>query len=133
MFELLPLRKPTTAMTMPSTTTPLKKCSTSTYFWLTEKLFENSHVRASSYRTKQHFRQDSMLLKYPLVDQPVWRPAENTDQNWVEIWLNRAEAIYGIIVAGDPKDDAHVTSFEIMYSEDGHVFSYIIKSNTILF
>lgn len=43
----------------------------------------------------------------------------------MEIKLAKPEPLYGIILQGSRSDDKFVTSYHIMYSEDGLVFSFI--------
>lgn len=57
----------------------------------------------------------------------TWSPATNDEQQWVEIQLTHPTPIYGVIVGGDAFDDKFVTSYRVLFSEDGNVFSYITE------
>lgn len=47
----------------------------------------------------------------------------------MQINLGRQEPIYGVVVKGSPLYDEYVTSFKVLYSPDGHTFSYIMNEN----
>lgn len=58
-----------------------------------------------------------------------WEPADTNDEQWLDIKLPEPEPIYGIILQGSPGDDKYVTSYKVLYSEDGVKFSYILDSD----
>ena len=44
---------------------------------------------------------------------------------WEEVVFEETESIYGIVVTGNAFENAYVTSYYIMYSWDGVVYSYV--------
>lgn len=56
-----------------------------------------------------------------------WEPSNSTDvEEWIAIEFPKPEAIYGVDVRGNPAEDEYVTSYRILFSENGLTFSYIL-------
>lgn len=55
----------------------------------------------------------------------TWRPAVDNTLQWAEVRFEKPRPIYGIIVGGDPNTDEFVTSYRVLFSEDGQLFSYL--------
>lgn len=58
-----------------------------------------------------------------------WSPAISDKNQYLQINLGRQEPIYGIVVKGSPLYDQYVTSYNILYTPDGHTFSYVTDKN----
>ncbi|XP_016844891.1 hemocytin [Nasonia vitripennis] len=108
---------------VPSTASPPAECPPENYIWLVESSpFETTYV-ASSFENS-FVTPDSARLRR-MNTFITWSPTTNDEQQWVEIHLAHPTPIYGVIVGGDAFDDKFVTSYHVLFSEDGNVFSYI--------
>ncbi|XP_046603352.1 hemocytin isoform X1 [Neodiprion virginianus] len=58
-----------------------------------------------------------------------WVPATTDKEQWLGIKLLEPEPIYGVILQGSPLDKKFVTSYKVLYSEDGVKFSYIMDKD----
>ena len=54
-----------------------------------------------------------------------WSPSVVDTNQWEEFSFDETESVYGIVVTGNSLQNAYVTSYYIMYSWDGIVYSYI--------
>lgn len=59
----------------------------------------------------------------------TWAPKTSDKDQYLQINLGRQEPIYGIIISGNPVYDEYVTSFTVLYTPDGHTFSYVTDRN----
>ena len=54
-----------------------------------------------------------------------WSPSESDTNPYIQVELPHKEPIYGVIMQGSPIFDQYVTSYDIMYGDDGQVFSTV--------
>lgn len=54
-----------------------------------------------------------------------WKPKVTDTNQFIQVKLNRKEPIYGVIMQGNPLFDHFVTSYKVLYSENGHHFGEI--------
>lgn len=57
-----------------------------------------------------------------------WQPKFMDSEQWLEIVLPRLEPIYGIIMQGSLAEQKYVTSYKLLYSQDGKIFSYVLDA-----
>ncbi|XP_039283049.1 LOW QUALITY PROTEIN: hemocytin [Nilaparvata lugens] len=55
-----------------------------------------------------------------------WKPSINNQEQYLEINLGQIAPVYSIITAGDEHSGEFVTSYYVLYSNDGHTFSYVM-------
>ncbi|XP_075237780.1 hemolectin [Lycorma delicatula] len=61
-----------------------------------------------------------------------WKPLHDNEEQYLEIDLGKLEPLYGIIVEPTPSTDEYLSGFNIMYSSNGYIYSYILKNNSNL-
>lgn len=115
---------------VPSTVTPPRDCASENYVWLIEHSPFDASFAASSYESV-FVTPDSARLRR-VQTMLTWRPAPNDEQQWVEVRFDRPKPVYGIIIGGDAFEDKFVTSYEVLFSEDGQVFSHITETGASL-
>lgn len=54
-----------------------------------------------------------------------WSPDQNDRNPYIQVELPQIEPIYGVIMQGSPLFDQYVSSYDIMYGDDGLVFSTV--------
>lgn len=54
-----------------------------------------------------------------------WSPVSMDTNQYIQVELPRPEPIYGVVMQGSPMFDQFVTSYEIMYGDDGVAFSTV--------
>jgi hypothetical protein len=54
-----------------------------------------------------------------------WNPKTNDKNQYIQVELPRKEPVYGVVMQGSPLFDQYVTSYELMYGDDGNAFSYV--------
>lgn len=59
-----------------------------------------------------------------------WSPADKDKKPYIQFKLNRKEPLYGITMQGNPLYDQYVTSYNVMYGDDGNVFDYVKSKET---
>jgi len=111
-----------------STVTPLGECSDANYVPLIQNLREEVIVRSSGNRHSVLRSED--LLVYTegtmLLPKKFWEPEMLNTNQWVNIEFNKPEPIYGVILQGGVSEDKFVTSYKVLFSEDGQTFSYVL-------
>lgn len=106
---------------VPNVNSPPRDCPIDNQIWLTEQSPFDVTFSASSY-VSSFVSDDSIRLRRTST-MLTWRPSPDDPEPWVEIQLEQPEPIYGIIVGGDAFEDIFVTSYHVIFSEDGHTFS----------
>jgi len=111
-----------------STVTPPKECDDANYVPLIQNLQKEVIVHASSNRNSV-LRSEDLLMHTEgtmLLPKKFWEPEiMNTDQ-WLDIVFNKPEPIYGVILQGGVSEDKFVTSYKVLFSENGQTFSYVL-------
>ncbi|CAH2073181.1 unnamed protein product, partial [Iphiclides podalirius] len=111
-----------------STTTPPPKCNPDNYKYLlwSDEPLPNSAFTASSVESALYEPQFAELNAHPLdISAGSWTPKTMDANQYIQVELPRREPIYGVIMQGSPLYDEYVTSYEVMYGDDGHVFSTV--------
>ncbi|XP_059045233.1 hemocytin [Achroia grisella] len=128
-----PTVAPTTATTstpliVPSTVSPPPECSPDSYknlLWGDEPL-EETAFSASSVANELFEPQYAVLDGHPLdITAGSWAPKKMDKDQYIQVEFPRREPVYGVILQGSPLFDQYVTSYELMYGDDGHVFSVV--------
>ncbi|KAJ9590323.1 hypothetical protein L9F63_027838, partial [Diploptera punctata] len=57
----------------------------------------------------------------------IWKPQHNVNE-YLQVDLGQQEPIYGSVVWGSHKTDEYVTSYNVLYSNDGKSFSYVLDA-----
>jgi hypothetical protein len=55
----------------------------------------------------------------------VWKPADNNKDQYLQVDLGSLEPLYGTAVWGNPKEDEYVTSYMVLYSDNGQRYTYV--------
>jgi hypothetical protein len=55
----------------------------------------------------------------------VWKPTYNNKDQYLQVDLGNVEPLYGTTVWGNPKEDEYVTSYMVLYSDNGQRYTYI--------
>ncbi|XP_044006095.1 hemocytin [Aphidius gifuensis] len=108
----------TNIIIVPSTLSPAAPCISKHYNSLVEYFKGTSEVieyNSSSSEDDQPWNHDPKF----------WQAKYTNTNQWYEIKLPKLEPIYGIIISGNPIDNKFVTSYKLLYSQDGHEFSYM--------
>jgi hypothetical protein len=54
----------------------------------------------------------------------VWKPTDNNKDQYLQVDLGNLEPLYGTAVWGNPKSDEYVTSYMVLYSDNGQRYTY---------
>lgn len=108
-----------------STMTSAAPCVSQQYRSLLEDVEENVIFNASSSADKK-FQSKLRQKGTKSVDTGGWQPEYMDSEQWLEIVLPRLEPVYGIILQGDSKENKYITSYKVLYSQNGQTFSYIL-------
>ncbi|CAK1581500.1 unnamed protein product [Parnassius mnemosyne] len=111
-----------------STATPPPECNPSNYKYLLweEDRVPKSAFSASSVASALFEPQYAELNGHPLdVSAGSWNPKTMDSNQYIQVEFPRREPIYGVIMQGSPLFDQYVTSYEVMYGDDGNVFSTV--------
>jgi hypothetical protein len=61
----------------------------------------------------------------PFDADAVWRPKDNNKDQYLQVDLGNLEPLYGTAVWGNPKEDEYVTSYMVLYSDNGQHYTYV--------
>ncbi|XP_026826604.1 hemocytin isoform X2 [Ooceraea biroi] len=116
-----------TTILLHSTITPPGKCDEANYVPLIRNLRQELIVRASSSKDPI-LRPEDLLVRTAGSSVPgkFWESEVNDANQWLDVEFLIAEPIYGIILQGSVTEDKFVTSYKILFSENGHTFSYVL-------
>ncbi|XP_045445614.1 hemocytin-like [Melitaea cinxia] len=117
-----------TTILVKNTATPPPECSPERYknlMWegtpLPDIAFSASSVANSQF--------EPMFAKLngsaTAVSAGSWSPDQNDRNPYIQVELPQIEPIYGVILQGSPLFDQYVSSYDIMYGDDGLVFSTV--------
>ncbi|KAJ9596533.1 hypothetical protein L9F63_012432, partial [Diploptera punctata] len=118
--EILPTRSTTlkyvkttgvTVITTGVPVTPPPLCSPERFIYLIEL-------------TEPRFKFSSRQHNLP---NGIWKPQHNVNE-YLQVDLGQQEPIYGSVVWGSHKTDEYVTSYNVLYSNDGKSFSYVLDA-----
>nr|XP_034840347.1 hemocytin-like [Maniola hyperantus] len=115
----------TTVIILQTTESPPPECNPSMYkslLWGGEKLPKEA-FSASSYASSLFEPQNAVLNGRPDTNAGAWSPAKDDKKPYIQVEFPRKEPIYGVQMQGSPLFDEYVESYEMMYGDDGNVFS----------
>jgi hypothetical protein len=55
----------------------------------------------------------------------VWKPVDSNKDQYLQVDLGNLEPLYGTVVWGNPKGDEYVTSYTVLYSDNGQRYTYV--------
>lgn len=111
-----------------STLTPPADCDNASYVPLIQSLHKKVIIHASSSRNPT-LRPENLFVRMPETSPPdvrSWEPKVSYKDQWVAITFDKPEPVYGIILQGAVIEDKFVTSYKVLFSEDGQTFSYLL-------
>ncbi|KAJ8683258.1 hypothetical protein QAD02_019050 [Eretmocerus hayati] len=112
-----------------STISPARDCpSESSYIWILESSTPKSFTFSASTNASQEDNVDSGQL-HRHTNFVTWRPLVDDVNQWLQVELDRPQPVYGIILGGDAFDDRFVTSYKVLVSDDGRLFSYVVDKD----
>ena len=62
-------------------------------------------------------------------DSDAWLPLKNDQNQFIQVDMGEPTPIYGIYLEGSEVYSSFITSFKILYGDDGYHFSYIVDQN----
>lgn len=65
-----------------------------------------------------------ILFKYCILA-GSWNPATQDQNQYIQVEFPRREPVYGVKMQGSPLFDQYVTSYKVLYSDDGVSFSTV--------
>nr|CAD7570854.1 unnamed protein product [Timema californicum] len=89
-----------------------------------------SSLSASS-SMDQLFTPDNALLSAAVSSTAggSWTAGDVNKDQYLQVDLGRAEPVYGVLVKGSPISNEYVTSYKVLYSLDGHTYSYVFDKD----
>ena len=73
-----------------------------------------------------HFSEISLHKMFLYAD--AWTPAVMQQTEYLEAELAGPTPIFGLELLGSPETGAYVTSFTLLHSDDGQVYSFILNA-----
>jgi hypothetical protein len=70
--------------------------------------------------------QTVLTLSWPDCYTDTWMPAEMRQTEYLEVDLGHPTPIFGLEMRGSPEAGAYISSFILLHSDDGHMYSYIL-------
>nr|CAD7397465.1 unnamed protein product [Timema cristinae] len=123
-----------TPFTIVSTTTPPALCEKNNLIHLIEgpKPLPSSSLSASS-SLDQLFTPDNALLSAAVSPTTggSWTAGDVNKDQYLQVDLGRVEPVYGVLVKGSPIANEYVTSYKVLYSLDGHTYSYVFDKDNM--
>lgn len=106
-----------------STVSPPSYCISNNFVPLIQYLDNQVSFDASTIKDSNFQSKNALLKKIGF-----WEPEYDTTNQWLDIKFQKSEPIYGIIIQGNTIENKFVTSYRILFSEDGHSFSYVMDN-----
>ncbi|XP_076276507.1 hemolectin isoform X2 [Lasioglossum baleicum] len=106
---------------VPSTVHPPAYCASNRFVPLIRSLNDRVTFNASSVKGPMFLPEYSLLN-----DQRYWKPEYESPHQWLDIEFQRPEPVYGVILQGTDQEEAFVTSYRVLFSENGDAFSYVL-------
>ncbi|EFN85665.1 Hemocytin [Harpegnathos saltator] len=111
-----------------STVSPPADCDEVHYVPLILSQLEKVIVHASSSKFPV-LRPENLSVHAPGTSSPEigsWEAKVNDARQWLAIEFDRLEPVYGVILQGAVTEDKFVTSYKVLFSEDGQTFSHML-------
>ncbi|XP_026667953.1 hemocytin isoform X2 [Ceratina calcarata] len=105
---------------IPSTVSPPAECVSNFFIPLIQYFGPQVSFNASSSKGPA-FQPENIVFN---KENKFWEPEVASADQWIDVKFEKPEPIYGIVVQG--AKDKLVTSYKVLFSEDGHSFSYIL-------
>ncbi|KZC09215.1 Hemocytin [Dufourea novaeangliae] len=117
-------------MLVPSTVSPPAYCESNNFIHLVRYLNDQVTYNASSVQGPMFLPGNSPLNSEVSVGSAgYWEPEyTNTDQ-WqvmLDIQFQKPEPVYGVILQGSGLEEKFVTSYRVLFSENGDAFSFVV-------
>lgn len=113
-----------------STVTPPADCDDANYVPMMQQLRKEVTVHASSGKDPAILRSENLFVHlntgYSLSNVGFWEPEINNAKQWLDVEFGRPEPIYGVVLQGAVTEDKFVTSYKVLFSENGQTFSYVL-------
>lgn len=111
-----------------STVTPPGECDDANFVPLIQNLRKDIIVHTSSNRNSILRSEDLLIYTEGtmLLPKKFWEPEMMNADQWLDVEFKKPEPIYGLILQGGVSEDKFVTSYNVLFSEDGQTFSYIL-------
>ncbi|XP_072943853.1 hemocytin-like [Epargyreus clarus] len=118
-----------TTIIMVTTVSPPPECKPDRYknlLWERDEPLPKSAFTASSVDNPLFEPQFAILNGHTLdITAGSWNPSSEDLHPYIQVELPRPEPLYGVLLQGSPIFDEYVTSYDVMYGDDGNVFSHI--------
>ncbi|XP_075969965.1 hemolectin isoform X2 [Anticarsia gemmatalis] len=111
-----------------STATPPPECNPDSYVDLMfgDQPLPASAFSASSSASPYFGPQHAKLNGHPLdVTAGSWNPKTSDQNQYIQVEFPRREPVYGVVMQGSPLFDQYVTSYQVLYGDDGVSFSTV--------
>lgn len=111
-----------------STVTPPGDCDDANYVPLIRNLRNGVNVRTSGSKNPDLLSEDLLIQSEGtmLLPKKFWEPEMTNANQWLDIEFDKPEPIYGVILQGGISEDKYVTSYKVLFSENGQTFSYML-------
>ncbi|XP_031828807.2 hemolectin [Nomia melanderi] len=112
---------------VPSTVHPPAYCDSNNFIPLIQYLNDEVTFNASSIKGPMFLPEYSPLNgKVFEGSAGYWEPAYINSDQWLDIEFQKPEPIYGVVMQGSELEEKFVTSYQVLFSENGNSFSYIL-------
>ncbi|XP_043259225.1 hemocytin isoform X1 [Colletes gigas] len=112
---------------VPSTISPPAHCVSSNFIPLIQYLNDQVTFDASSIKGPMYRPENSVLnANIPENSVGYWEPEYSNVDQWLDIKFQRPEPIYGTVLQGSGLEEKFVTSYRVLFSENGDAFSYVL-------
>lgn len=111
-----------------STVSPPADCDSANYVPLVRSLPEKATIYASSNKIPA-LRSENLFVRAPGASSPnvdSWQPKVSRANEWLAVEFDKPEPVYGVILQGAVTEDKFVTSYKLLFSEDGQTFSHVL-------
>ncbi|KAL0131073.1 hypothetical protein PUN28_002574 [Cardiocondyla obscurior] len=111
-----------------STVTPPEECNYANYVPLIQNLRKEVTIRTSSSKYAILRSEDLLIqtVETMLLPKKFWEPEMINSGQWLDIEFDKPEPIYGVILQGGVVENKFVTSYKVLFSENGQTFSYVL-------
>ncbi|XP_050345304.1 hemocytin [Nymphalis io] len=117
-----------TTILVKNTETPPPECNPDNYknlLWEGDPLPKIAFT-SSSYASPMFEPQYAVFNGHPTTSSAgSWNPDQSDSNPYIQVELPQREPIYGVMMQGSPLFNQYVTSYDMMYGDDGSVFSTV--------
>ncbi|XP_014469310.1 PREDICTED: hemocytin isoform X2 [Dinoponera quadriceps] len=109
-----------------STASPPAECDSRRYVPLVQSGKVLVHASSSEVPV---LRPENLWVRAPGTSSPdhvgFWEPKVSDSHQWLAVEFEKIEPVYGVVLQGAVTEDKFVTSYHVLFSEDGQTFSYV--------